>query len=62
MTIDQLKEKKKELEYDIQRLLMVFEKDTRVKVNAVNLDVFEINMMASNEVLREVTVKIEVKI
>jgi len=62
MTIEQIKEKKEELEYDIQRLLTVFEKDTKTKVNAVNLDVFEINMMGSNEVLRDIKVKIEVKI
>jgi len=62
MTIDQLKEKKEELEHDVQRLLLVFEKDTKTKVNAINLDVFEMPMMGRTEILRDIVVKIEVKI
>jgi len=62
MTIDQIKEKKEELESDIQRLLMVFEKDTKVKVNEVILDTFELSMMGRNEVLRDLKVKLKIEI
>jgi len=39
MTIEEIKEKKEELEYDIQRLLMVFERNTGSKIEDVGITV-----------------------
>jgi len=62
MTIDQIKEAKEELEHDIQRRIMIFEKDTKVKVSAVYLKIFETSVMGGSEVLRHIEANMEVRI
>ncbi len=60
MTIEEIRKAKEELEKNIQYLIHAFEEETKIYVDDVNLDIFKSNMMESNKVLRETTVKLEV--
>ena len=62
MNIEQIKEAKENLEHDIQRLIMVFERDTQVKVDAVRLDVDEYFTMGGDDSIRDIKVGLEVRI